>query len=64
MSKAITAVNTESLDANWQTDKYIVEYEQGGKQRAEYGKSLLVNLAKAFEMPYFTKLFGFKAFYN
>ena len=25
-SKAITAVNTELLDANWQTGKYIVEY--------------------------------------
>lgn len=45
-SKAIAAVNTELLDANWQTGKYIVEYEQGGKQRAEYGKRLLVNLAK------------------
>ena len=45
-SKAIVAVNTELLDANWQTGKYIVEFEQGGKQRAEYGKGLLVNLAK------------------
>ena len=45
-SKAIAAVNTELLDANWQTGKYIVEFEQGGKQRAEYGKRLLVNLAK------------------
>jgi hypothetical protein len=45
-SKAIAAINTELLDANWQTGKYIVEYEQGGKQRAEYGKQLLVNLAK------------------
>lgn len=32
--------------ANWQTGKYIVEFEQGGKVRAEYGKQLLVNLAK------------------
>ena len=44
--KAINAVNTELLDANWQTGKYIVEFEQGGKIRAEYGKQLLVNLAK------------------
>lgn len=44
--KAITAVNTELLDANWQTGKYIVEFEQGGKARAEYGKQLLVNLAR------------------
>ena len=44
--KAINAVNTELLEANWQTGKYIVEFEQGGKVRAEYGKQLLVNLAK------------------
>lgn len=44
--KAITAVNTELLDANWQTGKYIVEFEQGGKARVEYGKQLLVNLAR------------------
>ena len=28
------------------TGKYIVEYELKGKDRAEYGKQLLVNLAK------------------
>ena len=43
---AINAVNTELLDANWQTGKYIVEFEQGGKAKAEYGKQLLVNLSK------------------
>ena len=45
-AKAITAVNTELLDTNWQTGKYIVEYEQGGKHRAEYGKQLITNLAR------------------
>ena len=45
-SKAIAAVNTELLDANRQTGKYIVEYEQGGKQKAEYGKKLIINLSK------------------
>lgn len=40
---AIHAVNTQLLEANWQTGKYIVEYEQGGKERAEYGKQLLLN---------------------
>lgn len=45
-TKAISAVNTELLEANWQTGKYIVEYEQQGKERAEYGKQLLVSLAK------------------
>ena len=44
--KAITAVNTELLEANWRTGQYIVEFEQGGKARAEYGKQLLVKLSK------------------
>ena len=44
--RAITAVNTELLEANWQTGKYIVEFEQGGKARAEYGKQLLATLSK------------------
>lgn len=29
--KAVSAINTELLEANWQTGKYIVEFEQGGK---------------------------------
>lgn len=45
-AKAFTAVNTELLEANWHTGKYIVEYEQKGETRAEYGKQLLVKLAK------------------
>ena len=44
--RAIVAVNTELLDTNWKTGQYIVEYEQGGKARAEYGKQLLTQLAK------------------
>ena len=44
--KAINAVNTELLETSWQTGRYIVEFEQGGKVRAEYGKQLLVNIAK------------------
>lgn len=44
--KAVQAVNSELLDANWQTGRYIVEFEQRGKTRAQYGKQLLVNLSK------------------
>lgn len=44
--RAVEAVNTELLDANWQTGQYIVEFEQKGKIRAEYGKQLLVRLSK------------------
>lgn len=43
---AVAAVNTELLESNWQTGRYIVEFEQGGKERAEYGKMLLATLAK------------------
>jgi predicted ATP-grasp superfamily ATP-dependent carboligase len=45
-SKIISAVNTEMLHAYWQIGKDIIEFEQGGKLKAEYGKQLLENLAK------------------
>lgn len=45
-NKAALAVNTELLDANWQTGQYIVEFEQGGNAKARYGDRLLVNLSK------------------
>lgn len=45
-NRAVEAVNTELIDANWQTGQYIVEFEQQGKIRAEYGKQLINRLAK------------------
>lgn len=45
-AKAAIAVNTELLDANWQTGQYIVEFEQGGNTKAKYGDKLITNLAK------------------
>ena len=45
-NKAAIAVNTELLNANWQTGQYIVEFEQGGNAKAKYGDKLLVNLSK------------------
>lgn len=44
--KAALAVNTELIDASWQTGRYIVEYEQHGNIKAEYGKQLLTNLSR------------------
>ena len=43
---AALAVNTELLDASWATGRYIVEYEQHGNVKAEYGKQLLTNLSR------------------
>lgn len=40
------AVNTELLEANWETGRYIVEFQQGGKARAHYGEGLLEKLSK------------------
>ncbi|MBQ0061042.1 MAG: hypothetical protein KBT15_04645, partial [Bacteroidales bacterium] len=45
-TQAIIAVNSELLDANWQTGQYIVEFEQGGNAKAKYGDRLLINLSK------------------
>ena len=43
---AAIAVNTELLEANWHTGRYIVEFEQGGNTKARYGEQLITNLAK------------------
>lgn len=45
-NRVITAVNTEMLNAYWEIGKHIIDFEQGGKLKAEYGKALLVNLSK------------------
>ncbi len=39
-------INTEMVIAYWQIGREIVEEEQKGKSRADYGKKLLENLAK------------------
>jgi predicted nuclease of restriction endonuclease-like (RecB) superfamily len=39
-------VNTTMVMTNWHIGKYIVEYEQGGKVRAGYGKQLLKRLSE------------------
>ncbi len=45
-NKAIQTVNAQLIEANWLTGQQIVEFEQQGHVRAQYGKQLLVNLAK------------------
>jgi predicted nuclease of restriction endonuclease-like (RecB) superfamily len=44
--KATQAVNTQLLETYWQIGRHIVEFEQGGNARAEYGKALITTLAK------------------
>lgn len=45
-ARAAQAVNTALIDAYWQIGRHIVEFEQGGEQRAAYGKALLEHLAR------------------
>lgn len=54
---AIKAVNTELVKANWEIGRHIVEYEQGGEERAEYGSKLLTNLSRDLRQK-FGKGFG------
>jgi predicted nuclease of restriction endonuclease-like (RecB) superfamily len=43
---AYKAANTVMVQTNWQIGKRIVEQEQQGKHRAEYGDFLIVNLSR------------------
>lgn len=42
---AYSAVNSAMVAAYWQIGRRIVEEEQGGAKRAEYGQGLLKNLS-------------------
>src|SRR3990167_2106006 len=44
--RAVTAVNQALVLRNWLVGAYIVEYEQGGTDRAKYGARLLERLAQ------------------
>jgi hypothetical protein len=45
-NQAYSSVNQILVQTYWQIGKLIVEFEQQGNIKAEYGKELLVNLSK------------------
>ena len=49
---ALRAINTELVKANWEIGRHIVEYEQHGQERAEYGSELLTKLSKDLRQRY------------
>jgi len=51
-ANAFKAINSELVKANWEIGKHIVEFEQKGKLKAEYGSSLLISLAKDLKLKY------------
>ncbi len=67
-SKTYRAVNTAMVEAYWLIGKRIVEEEQNGKSRAEYGKRLLENLSKSLSNDFgkgfsYANLRNFRQFY-
>jgi len=51
-AQAIKNVNTILVATYWQVGKSIVEFEQAGALKAEYGKELLVRLSKDLKIRY------------
>ena len=47
-----TSVNTILVETYWQIGRYIVEYEQKGAERAEYGSNLLNRLSNDLTLKY------------
>jgi len=50
--KAYTLVNSVLVETYWSVGKYIVEFEQNGDIKAEYGKELLTKLSKDLTLEY------------
>jgi predicted nuclease of restriction endonuclease-like (RecB) superfamily len=49
---AVRAINIGLLKANWEIGRHIVEFEQRGQERAEYGSDLLARLSKDLKQLY------------
>jgi len=45
--QVLRSVDIIQVQTYWQIGRHIVEFEQGGQTRADYGKRLLSNLADA-----------------
>ncbi len=50
--RAIKAINTQLVKANWEIGRHIIEFEQDGFERAEYGSELLSKLSKDLNLRY------------
>lgn len=51
-NRVARSINNERTLAYWQIGQRIVEEEQGGKQKAGYGKYLLKNLSEVLVIQY------------
>ena len=44
-ARAFQSVNAQLIETYWQVGRHIVEFEQGGRERAEYGSALIQKLS-------------------
>ena len=51
-NQAYSAVNTAMVQAYWQIGRIIVEHEQNGSLRAEYGKAILQNISERLQQEF------------
>ncbi|MBD3377263.1 DUF1016 family protein [candidate division KSB1 bacterium] len=51
-SKAGRAINSILVETYWNIGRYIVEYEQKGQQKSEYGSELIDRLSKDLTFEY------------
>lgn len=51
-ANALRIINAELVKANWEIGRHIVEFEQQGKERAEYGSDLLARLSEDLKLKY------------
>ena len=49
-NKIASTINDTIVETYWNIGKYIIEFEQKGKIKAEYGKQLLVRLSKDLKL--------------
>lgn len=50
--RVLSAVQSELVQTNWKIGQHIVEFEQGGKEKATYGDFLLKKLSKDLSLRY------------
>jgi hypothetical protein len=50
--RAVQSVNTILVLIYWEIGRYIVEFEQQGNERAEYGSKLFEQLSKDLSLSY------------
>ena len=49
-NKIANTINDTMIETYWNIGKYIIEFEQKGNRKAEYGKQLLVRLSKDLKL--------------